>query len=97
MRCSHGILVVFNHKNNRKVPDRSHIEGFVNLTLVGCTVPEIGESDTIIFEIFVRKGEPGTNWYLRTDNAVTAIKVLFLAKHMHLAALTFGIAVNAPS
>src|SRR5690606_27490908 len=39
---AHGVFVVFDHIDDRQVPELGHVEALVNLALVGGSVTEIG-------------------------------------------------------
>ena len=86
LRRSHGVLVVFNHEHHRKRPKCCHIESFVNLALVGRAIAKIGERNTFVFKVLIRKCQARTQRDLCGHDAMPAIKMLFLAEHVHRAA-----------
>ena len=52
-RSTHRIAVVFNDVDNRQVPERGHIETFIDLALVGRTITEIGQADVSVVVVIV--------------------------------------------
>ncbi len=95
-RRSHGVTVVLDHVDDRKLPQLGHIEAFVDLALVGRAVAEIGDADAVIAPVAVRKGKTRSERNLRPHNAVSTVEMLLLAEHVHGAALALGISAAAP-
>ncbi len=91
-RGAHAVLVVFDHVDHRQVPDRRHVEAFVDLALVDRAVAEIGHADAAVALVLVSEGQARTERYLGADDAVTAEEILFAREHVHGPALTLGIA-----
>ena len=54
---SHGVLVVFDHKDDRQIPERRHVHRFIYLALVGRTVAEVGQAETAIVVVLVSQRE----------------------------------------
>src|ERR1700743_3801934 len=94
-RRTHRVAVVLDDINDRKLPQLSHVEAFVDLALVGSAVAEIGDADEIIAAIAVGKSKAGAERNLRADDAMAAEEILLLAEHVHRAALAVGIATAA--
>ncbi len=44
-RGAHGIAVVLDDEDHRQLPELRHVEGFVDLALVGRAIAEVGEAD----------------------------------------------------
>jgi hypothetical protein len=80
-------LIVFDDKQAGQIPQRRHVETFIDLALIDRTIPKIGHADIRLFPIFMGKGQAASDRHLRADNAVTAEKILFAAEHMHGTAL----------
>ena len=58
--CTHRILVIFNHEDDRQLPKLGHVEAFVHLPLIGRTITEIGKAHTAVVRIFMPKGKART-------------------------------------
>src|SRR5688572_18671333 len=95
-RCSHGIMIVFNNIDNRKPPQRGHIETLVNLPLISSTIPQIGQRYTPIVPVSVGKSQACAEWHLSTNNAMPSIKILLLGEHMHRTTLALRVAFSTP-
>src|SRR3546814_20043798 len=87
----HAVFVVLDHIDDGNIPQRGHVEGFVNLPLVDGTVAEIGKADAVGAVVFLREGNSGADRPLRADDAVTTVEVLLLSAPMHGATLPLGI------
>ena len=87
-------MIVLDHEYHGQVPQFGHIVGLVDLALVG--VPEISEGHPIISKILIRKSEARTQRNLCCNNAMPAVKMLFLREHVHGATLALGVAALAP-
>ncbi|MEH2477686.1 hypothetical protein V1282_001043 [Nitrobacteraceae bacterium AZCC 2146] len=94
-RGAHGVAVVLDDVDHRKLPQLRHVEALIDLALVRRAIAEVSEADEVIAAVAIGKGESGTERDLRADDAVTAVKILLLAEHVHGAALTLGIAAMA--
>src|SRR3546814_3809469 len=75
------------HEHHRQLPQFGHVEGLVDLALVGRTVAEIGEAHAAIVIVFVRECEARAERHLRADDAVPAIAFVVDAEHVHRSAL----------
>src|SRR6056297_2970127 len=95
LRCSHRVLVVLDHKNHRKRPERGHVERLVDLPLVRRAVTEISEGHVVIALVLIRKGQTRTQRHVGAHDPVSSIEVLLLGEHVHGAALALGISVFA--
>src|SRR5215471_4111028 len=95
-RRPHPVSIVLDHVNDRQLPQRSHVEALIDLPLIDRAVPEIGNRDSPICAIVMGKGEPGSDWHLRTDDAVATKEALLPAEHVHRAALAVRIAATTP-
>ena len=84
---AHRVTIVLDHEDDREFPERRHVEGFVNLPLIGRPIAEIGHADPAIARIFVAKGQAGPKRHLRADNPVPAIEAVLGRKHVHRPAL----------
>mmetsp|Transcript_18095 Transcript_18095/g.25092 ORF Transcript_18095/g.25092 Transcript_18095/m.25092 type:complete len:253 (-) Transcript_18095:286-1044(-) len=84
---THAVMVVFNAKNHGQFPQRRHVGGFPNLSLIGRTISVTGNGDIHGFArlgiVFIGKGQSVSDGYLGTDNSVSAVKVVFLVVKMH--------------
>ena len=54
---AHGVLVVLDHEDDRQLPQLGHVEGFIDLALVGRAVAEIGDAHAAIVVILVREAQ----------------------------------------
>src|SRR5690349_12292008 len=88
---SHGILVVLDDVHYRQLPKFGHVEGLINLALVGRAVTEIGNADAVIAAILIGKSNSGSERNLCADNAVTTKEILLGAEHVHRAAFALGV------
>ncbi len=95
LRRAHRVLVVLDDEDHRQRPQRRHVEGLVDLALVGRAIAEIGEADVLVVPVLVGEGEPGTQRHVGADDAVPAIELLLLREHVHRAALALGVAALA--
>src|SRR6266446_5106990 len=95
-RCPHPVAVVFDHVNDRQLPQRGHVEALVDLPLIDRAVAEIGDRDRPVPAIMVSKAEPGSDRNLRADDAVPAKEVFLPAEHVHRAAFAVRITAAAP-
>ena len=93
---AHRVAVVLDDVDDRQLPQRRHVEAFVDLALVGRAVAEIGQRDIVVLAIAVGEGEAGAERHLRADDAVAAVEILLLGEHVHGAALALGIAAATP-
>ncbi len=75
-RGAHGVLVVLDDIDDRQLPQLGHVEGLVDLALVGGAVAEIGQADAVIAAILVGEGQAGAQRHLGADDAVAAIEFL---------------------
>ncbi len=64
-----------------------HVEGLVDLALVGRAVAEIGQRSAAVLVVLVREGEAVPSDDLRADDAVAAVELLLGREHVHRAAL----------
>ena len=80
---SHCISVIFNTKNNRKLPKHGKVEGFVERTLTRCTVAHISQGYGIPIKIFICKSQTGTQGNLSAHNTVATIKTVLFGKNVH--------------
>src|SRR5262249_18475701 len=95
-RRPHPVSIVLDHVNDRQLPQRSHVEALIDLPLIDRAVAEIGDRDSPICAIVMGKGEPGSDWHLRTDDTVATKEALLPAEHVHRAALAVRIAATTP-
>src|SRR5690606_14132124 len=95
-RCAHGIAVVLDDVDYRQLPQRCHVEAFVDLPLIGSPVAEIGQRYIVVVAVAIRKRQTGAERNLCTNDAVTAVKMLLFGEHVHGAALALGKAAAAP-
>ena len=95
-RGPHAVAVVLDHVDDRQLPQRGHVEAFVDLALIDRAVAEIGHRDQAVVAVMVGEGEAGADRHLRADDAVAAEEILLPAEHVHRAALAVRIAAAAP-
>ena len=95
-RGAHGVLVVFDDVDHRQLPQRGHVEGLVDLALVGGAVAEIGQRDVAALAVFEREADAGAERNLGGDDAVAAVEVPLRREHVHRAALAPRVAPRAP-
>src|SRR3546814_17904545 len=55
---AHRILVVLGHEDDRQLPQLGHVEGLVDLALIGCAVAEISDADPAVPGVFVLERQP---------------------------------------
>ena len=72
---AHGVVVVLDHEDDRQLPERRHVEGLVDLALVGGAVAEIGERNIVVAAVLVGEGEAGAERHLGADDAVAAVEL----------------------
>src|SRR3546814_1380742 len=94
-RGAHAVLVVLDDVDHRQRPQRRHVEGLVDLALVERAVAEVGDRDGVLLQVAVGEGETGADRHLGADDAMTAVKALLVAEHVHRAALALGVAAGA--
>ena len=95
-RRAHGIAVVLDNVDDRQLPQAGHVEGLVDLALVGGAVAEVAEVEAAVAAVLVGEGEPGAERHRSADDAVSAVEFLLDGEHVHRAALALGIAADAP-
>ena len=54
-RCTHGVAVVLDDVDHRQLPQRCHVEAFVDLPLIGSAVTEIGQRDIVVVAVTIRE------------------------------------------
>ena len=68
-------------EEDRQVPELSHVEGFEDLTLIAGSISIEADCGVASVVVLVCKRNASTDWYLCTDNAVSAVEAL--CEHMH--------------
>ena len=94
-RGAHRVAVVLDDVDHRQLPQLGHVEGLVDLALVGGPVAEIGEGDVAVAAVAVGEREACAEGDLRADDAVAAVEMLLLGEHVHRAALALAEAAAA--
>src|SRR5918998_1701487 len=94
-RRAHGVAVVLDDVDHRQLPDRRHVEALRDLTLVGRTLPKIGQADVAVLAVMVDKRDAGPQHPLRANIPVTAVEMLLPGEHVHGAALALRQAAAA--
>src|SRR5690606_20809304 len=84
---AHGVLVVLDDVDGRQLPQLSHVEALVDLTLVRGAVAEIDEAGRVVAAVFAGEGQARAQRHLGADDAVTAIEAGRHVEHVHRAAL----------
>src|SRR3546814_3616872 len=69
------------------LPQLGHVEGLVDLALIGCAVAEISDADPAVPGVFVLERQPRADRHLRADDAVPAVEPVLHREHVHRAAL----------
>src|SRR5579863_2731114 len=92
-RGTHTVLVVLDHIDDGQLHQRSEVEAFKHLALVGRPFAKIGDRNSVIAAIHVAECDPGPQAYLRTDDAMPTEEILFFAEHVHGAALAMRVAI----
>jgi hypothetical protein len=87
---AHGVLVVLDHIDDRQLPQRGHVEHFVDLALVGRAVAEVGVGHVLVAAVLVGEAEAGADRHLGADDPVAAEKAGGDVEHVHRAALAMG-------
>ena len=87
---AHGVLVVLDDVDDGKFPQGRKVEGFMEGALVHRAVAEVANGDLTGLVILLGEGNPGREGGLSPDDAVAAVKMLFLAEKVHRAALAAG-------
>ena len=95
-RRAHGVLVVLDHEEHRKLPERRHVEGLEDLALVGRAVAEIGDGNPVGGPVLVGEAEADAERHLGADDAVAAVEAALRREQVHRAALALGCAGRAP-
>src|SRR5688572_6774161 len=95
-RGAHRILVVLDDEHGGQLPQLRHVEGLVDLPLVGGAVAEVCEADPAIAAIEVGEGEPGAERHAGADNTVAAVEAFLGREHVHRPAFALRAAVPAP-
>ena len=79
---AHAVVVVFNHENDRELPQCGHVEAFEHLAGVHGAIADEGEADALvsvahdIVFILTGKGKACAKWHLRRHDAVAAPEAL---------------------
>src|SRR3546814_9674857 len=73
--------------SDRQLPQLGHVEGLVDLALIGCAVAEISDADPAVPGVFVLERQPRADRHLRADDAVPAVEPVLHREHVHRAAL----------
>ena len=94
-RGAHGVLVVLDHEHGGQLPQARHVEGFVDLALVGRTLTEEDHRDVVALAVLVGKGDAGAERDLGADDAVAAVEALLQVEDVHRSALALGDAAGA--
>ena len=94
-RGAHGIAVVLDDVDDRQLPQLGHVEGLINLPLIGRALAEEGGADLAIVAIGIGEGQTGADGHLGADDAVAAIERLLGGEHVHGAALAARITALA--
>ena len=79
-----------------QLPQLGHVEGLVDLALVGRAVAEVAQAHVVVAAVLVGEGEAGAQRHACADDAVAAVEVLLGREHVHGAALALG-AAAAPA
>src|SRR5690606_35118754 len=87
---AHGVAVILDDVDYRQLPQRCHVEAFVDLTLIGSAIAEISQRYIVVVAIAIRECEACAERNLRTDDTMTAVEVLLFGEHVHGAALALG-------
>ena len=89
-RGTHGIPIVLDDENHRKIKQAGQVHGFVEGPLVDRTITEEAKRDFVTLAaandfVFVFRGEceTGTKWRLGTDNAVPAVHGVGRIEEVH--------------
>ena len=88
--CAHRVHVILDDIDDWQIPERRHVECFVDLPLIGGAVPEICKGNVVRSAIFVGESKAGANRNLSSNDPMASIEILFLGKHVHRSALPFG-------
>ncbi len=75
-------------EQDRQVPQLRHIERLKNLSLVTGPITIQRNRRILVAIILMCEGQSSTDWNLRTNNTIAAIKAL--GKHMHGPSLSVG-------
>ena len=81
--CAHGVLVVLTDEDDGKLPQHGHVEGLVELTLVGRTVAVEGECDSAGVKILLCERNACAEGCLGAHNAVASPELARDVEHVH--------------
>ena len=84
---AHGVAVVLDDPDHRQIPDGAHIQRFVEITVVGGAIADIGHGDIVFAVIAGFKGDAGRQGQVPADDGVTAPEVVVFRGQVHGAAL----------
>ena len=84
-----SITIIDTVENNWKIPNRGHIDRFMEDTFIGCTIPKEADNNLTSLMHLLSKSSPYSNPHTTTDDTVgtevTSIKV----SDMHRSSLSF--------
>merc|ERR1739848_506417 len=93
--CSHSVVVVLAHVDDRQVPQSSHVQGFETLALVSGTISVHGKGAVGFLVVLLLEGDPDAEGNLRANNAVSPVEVVLPVVHVHGASDAVGATVSS--
>ena len=84
-----SVTVIDTVENNWQIPDRSHIDHFVEDTFVGCSVPKVADDNLTSLFHLLSKGSTYCNTHTTTNDPVSTKVTSIEVSDMHGATLPF--------
>ena len=93
---SHRHHVVFHDINHRQLPERSHVEGFMESALIHRAVAEVADANAIFLAVLARERNARRQRQMAADDRVAAEESLLDVEEVHGAPLPLRAARRLP-